>query len=239
MSDFFLIDIDGCITDGKNKNVDLKVLSELDKLFRINEVDYSFCTGRSATYVEALSQFLSFDGWSICENGSYIYNSKSDEVIINEFLSDDFLVKLNDLKSEFSSSLHRDDYKIELGKEFSISINPLKDSTENFCKKIKVMVKSISDDFVVDYSTTAVDVTAKNVNKKSGFFELKKQRIIKDNSYVVGIGDSSGDIPFLEECDYTACPSNAITKIKSLVDYVSPDKSTNGVIDIISRLSRS
>ena len=234
MDKYFLIDIDGCITDGKNKNVDMKAFTELCSLLTYTDINYSLCTGRSANYVESVAQFLSFDGWAICENGSYLYHTKTDKMLISEGIASNFQDELFNIKVNLNESLGQDCFKYELGKEMSISMNPFSDSIEAFFYKVKGSLSSNQLELMnVDHSTTAVDITASGINKKTGFYNLIHTGIADKDSYFIGIGDSSGDIPFLEECDFSASPQNATDPVKELVDYVSEYSSTKGVIEIV------
>lgn len=232
MNNIYLIDIDGCITDGKNKPVDMVHFAKLQKTLNSIVGSYHLCTGRSATYVESIAQFLNLNGWCICENGAYIYHTKTDEIIINPLMASNFKSSLESAIKEINFSLGNE-ATFELGKELSLSINPNKMTIFELYNRVYDCVGMNYDCFNIDYSTTAVDITSKGVNKKTGLDVLKGVVEFNTNSTIIGIGDSSGDLPFLMECDLVGCPSNAIDKVKEISHYVSKYKSTRGVMDII------
>jgi hydroxymethylpyrimidine pyrophosphatase-like HAD family hydrolase len=55
---------------------------------------------------------------------------------------------------------------------------------------------------------------------------------------MAGIGDTKGDLPFLDIVGYSAAPSNAHDIVKVAVDYVSPQAHAYGVAGIISKLNK-
>ena len=57
---------------------------------------------------------------------------------------------------------------------------------------------------------------------------------IKDT---VSIGDNDNDIPMLKVSGYSACPSNAIEKVKEIVDYVCiSDNNHNAIKEILEKI---
>lgn len=231
MSQFYLIDIDGCISPGKNKNIDLTALKGLVDSLSDN---YSLCTGRSAAYVECVAQFLSLDSWCICENGAYLFHTKTNELIIDNLVSENYLSLLADAKKLILNMYGGDQIKFEFGKEYSLSINSLNGGISKLYESILSILSS--EVFNVDYSVTAVDITPARVNKSRGVANLKKI-VYSDKrfSHMIGVGDSPNDISFLQACDSSACPNNSFEIVKSMSEYISPFKDTKGVIDIIKK----
>lgn len=224
------IDIDGCITDGKLNNISLpyliKFLCERKKLHS----SVHLCTGRSAPYVEAISQVIGINQWCICENGAYLYHPKSDEVIFNPLITNATMSALVLLKNLFHQKLFKSICKMELGKEVCISLNPIQISIEEL---FKIIAKEIDHDLLyINHSTTAVDITPKGVDKGSGLKMLAEMEDF-DLMNILAIGDSSGDLPFMRLAGIKACPANASDTVKSISDYISPYSTTEGVIDII------
>ena len=50
---------------------------------------------------------------------------------------------------------------------------------------------------------------------------------------LVNIGDSSGDLPFMNISGFKACPQNASSSVKEISDYISPLDTSDAVLDII------
>ncbi|MBU0656043.1 MAG: HAD hydrolase family protein [Gammaproteobacteria bacterium] len=230
----FLIDIDGCIIEGKLHDINLPHLTTL--FYEIKQLHSSvhLCTGRSAPYVEAISQLLGIDQWCICENGAYFYHPKTDEVILHPLVTEATISTLTSLKTLFRQQKYKSICKMELGKEVCISLNPINMSIENL---FEIIVKDIDRNLLyINHSTTAVDITPKWVDKGCGLRILAKMGGFNLTD-VLAIGDSSGDLPFMQLAGVKACPANASDTVKSISDYISPYPTTEGVIDIIQYYS--
>lgn len=229
---YFLIDIDGCITNGKNQDINLSLFKILRDYLVDNNISYSLCTGRPAGYVEAFAQFLSLDAWCICENGAYIYRTKTEKIIYNKKITDRSLQQIKIIKDLLKSDC-KNNIKLELGKEICISVNPINKDIVSTYNKIAEEILKNYDSVYINYSTTAIDITPASVNKKTGLFTLLDYIKLPNSTSLIGIGDASGDIPFLEECHYTGCPNNSSDAIKAMVNYISDFEYTDGVLDII------
>lgn len=230
-----MLDIDGCITDGKNKKIDLKSMVKLQEI--INEtlpIKTVLCTGRSASYVEAISQMLHISDWCICENGAYIYHPINDDLLINPIITSSKINELNKIKIKILSDKEiKEKSRLEIGKDFIISLNPIGIDIEDLFQIIKK--NKYSDDIFVSHSTTAVDITPKGVNKGS-ILDLWCATTKSQHNQILGVGDSVGDMYFLEKCGFVACPNNASQNIKMLSNFVSEESSTLGLIDIYTNL---
>ena len=76
------------------------------------------------------------------------------------------------------------------------------------------------------------------VNKKEKLDQLIKIKNI-NYSEVAYIGDDENDYEAMINCGFKSCPNDAITKIKEIVDYVSPKKCNESAVgEIITYLLR-
>lgn len=235
---YFLLDIDGCITDGKNQVINLQTMSQLQELIQIGNtigIQTALCTGRSAVYVEAIAQMLGIKDWCICENGAYLYHSGTDEIKLNPLINLETLSYLTNIKTKLTTdSKFTSISKLEIGKEICISLNAINNLD------IKSLHKILKDEIDItkaniNHSTTAVDITPLNVNKGNAFdFWCQFKEI--DTNGVIGVGDSQGDLSFLVKCGQVACPSNAIDKIKSLAFFVANTSTTSGLVEIYQQI---
>lgn len=234
MKDYFiLLDIDGCITNGKSRPIDLTLLYRLQQLIQKNKLNVALCTGRSSAYVEAMCQLLHINAWCICENGCYLYNPLVDKIIINtEILLDnrDYLANLKDC---LRNGRYKDCYSIESGKEICISLNPIDIHIGSLYECISQVIDLTQAN--ITCSTTAIDITPKNIDKGSGYDFWYHMMNIKGLK-TIGIGDSNNDLAFLKKCNIAACPNNADIAIKNISSLIATKDSTLGVIEIIKRL---
>jgi hypothetical protein len=81
-------------------------------------------------------------------------------------------------------------------------------------------------------SMASVDITPKGVDKAHSIAEVLTRTGLGWPD-VLAIGDSWNDRPMLRSDGLAACPANAVAEVKAVADYVSPEPSTRGVIDIL------
>lgn len=223
------LDIDGCITDGKGKAIDLIAMQALKQ--RIAESPYptGLCTGRSAAYVEAIAQLLNIQHWCICENGAYVYQPVSEKVIFHPELSAERRQHMQYIKQQcLQQPLHRL-CTVELGKEICVSLNPQDISVNELCAVVTQFFAQA--DLNVARSTTAVDITPKGINKGSALQWLCQREGWSLDS-VIGVGDSQGDICFLSLCGVVVCPANAVDEVKALATRTAKQPSTRGLVEL-------
>jgi len=130
--------------------------------------------------------------------------------------------------------------RIEPGKAICVSIDPPAGMTtaELEPEVIKILEqKGISPAILgkITHSTSAVDITPPGINKKSGL-ELFCQKTGSKPQEQIGIGDSKGDLPVLEEMGATAVPHNAAKDIGIEATYTSPYDDQLGVLDILRQI---
>ena len=226
----FAIDIDGCITNGKGSFTNTQHFSKLQHYITDNNLSVFLCTGRSAPYVESIAQLLHINQWCICENGAYLYQPMSDKIIYNPLMTDKTLEALLECKALLKTHKYTNICKVELGKEVCISLNPIQGTTEELYTLLQEQIDTSL--LYINHSSTAVDITPRGIDKGSALKLLCKKEgyHLKD---IVAIGDTSGDLPFMEISGIKACPHNARKAVKDICDYVSPICSTEGVLDVL------
>lgn len=232
--DFYvLLDIDGCITDGKNQPMDVFSCYKLQQYIKQNQLNVLLCTGRSATYVEAICQLLHINHWCICENGCYLYHPITDEILINPTISLESLNHLKDLEILLNHQKHQENFNIELGKEVCISLNPINESITSLYQRIRQKLDLTWVD--ITHSATAVDITPKNINKGDGY-DFWYHQVNQKGIQTIGIGDSKGDIPFLNKSNIVACPNNASQEVKGLANIIAKAGGAIGVLEILETI---
>lgn len=184
--------------------------------------------------MEAIAQVTGIADWTICENGAYIYHPLSDDIHYNPAITD----KTRAALLVFAQKLYQEPYRslcrLELGKEICISLNPIGISITDLFERLKQEIDT--ELLYLNHSTTAVDITPKGVNKASGL-QLLAQHQACNVADFIGIGDTAGDLPFMELCGYTAAPANATEVVKAMVNYLSPYENTEGIIDILVKIT--
>jgi HAD superfamily hydrolase (TIGR01484 family) len=240
MINFFLIDIDGCLNNGRNKKPNNVKLGKIKNLFASKKDLFSFtlCTGRGTGYAKLYAQTLGCTNPVVCENGGLIYYPSKDDIIVNPFITPQDIKNLKELDKALKNNLSEiyPSYKKENKKKTMISLNPPDNQNlSEFFDHISLFIKNYHDAFSITRSSSAVDISPKNINKNKGA-ELLLKEVNIDYQNVCGIGDSLNDISVLQKVGFPACPNNAESSIKEICKYVASKKYEDGVLEIISHL---
>ncbi len=235
---YLLLDLDGCLSGGKGTHFNLPAISILKDKLASAPFPTGICTGRSAAYVEVVSQMLNIDAWCVCENGSYLFHPRTEEFLYHPNVTPEKRQTLSNLKKLLESK--KDNPKdalfganVEYGKEVCVSLNH---PTMEIERLHQIVSESIdSEGLFVGCSATAVDITPKDVDKGAGVRFLADHLKLPLSS-LAGIGDSSGDLPFLSIIGTSGCPANANDKIKKIVNYQAKSNENIGVNEFVDWL---
>lgn len=99
-------------------------------------------------------------------------------------------------------------------------------------------IKNANIDTELMYSASfCLEINRKGQNKGKGILDYCKLKGI-DIKDTLSIGDNDNDISMFLTTKYSACPSNAIDKVKDIVNYISPcDYKNNAVSDILKNIN--
>lgn len=232
-------DIEGCLTPGKGKSLNLDALATIRQFNRESRKQkiippITLCTGRSLPYVEAMMQAI--DGYipAISENGAGLYNPINDDYYINPLITPETIKQMAEAKNIIQEHIINNfKAKFEWGKDFVISINPPHNLLINdFFKIVQDTLERHSIDVNITHSASAIDITPKGIDKFTGLkFLLEKLQMSQEE--IAGIGDTKGDFPVLKNVGFSAAPKNATNEVKQIVNYVSDYENGDGVVDII------
>jgi HAD superfamily hydrolase (TIGR01484 family) len=194
---------------------------------------FTFCTGRSQPFVEALAQLIPISAPAICENGAVFYDWAADRIEISANVPRSFSRQrrafLQALKREVPPSLK---FQVESGKEVCLSLNSC--SAEVSIPALYRAIAAIAPaaDFSVTHSNSAVDVTPSGVTKGTAADELLA-RLGFSPADLFAIGDSSGDLPVLTKAGLSGCPANATYDVKQAVAHVAKRSHAAGVAELL------
>jgi len=244
-------DLDGCLTGYEEKPVDAVGLAEVrswnERAMGDDHVPpVVLISGRSMGYVEAFARFVAAPYPCIFENGCGMY--RPDGRLGHEYAFHPALAAGSGVETAVRGlNEYVEDNLIGslgcgriMGKRYAISLTPRRDgSVEELMTAVENIPAGLLDGFFVTRSMTVVDITPAGVNKGSGFDWLidvlaGDYGLDVATENVLGVGDSWGDLPFLERCGVSAAPANAAAEIRERVDYTSPSEDTYAVLDIIA-----
>jgi hydroxymethylpyrimidine pyrophosphatase-like HAD family hydrolase len=247
-------DLDGCLTGYEEGPVDAVGLAEL-RLWNDRAVGDSnvpplvLISGRPMGYVEAFARIIGAPYPCIFENGCGMY--KPDGGLGHEYAFHPILVADPEIESAVGRfNEYLEEYLTKpkecgriMGKRYAISLTPcLGGTVEELMEVVGKTPAELLDGFYVTRSISVVDVTPAGINKGSGFdwlIDVLREdyglNIRPEN--VLGIGDSWGDLPFLEKCGVSSAPANAAAEVRERVDYVSASDELFAVLDMIAGAS--
>lgn len=240
-------DIEGCLSQGKGIPLDLLSLNllQMHNLRARDQADVplTLCTGRSQPFVEAFCQILNVFMPCVCENGAFLYDPVKDVTLRNPAITQQHIDAQKDLIRILDREIAKKyPHRREPGKDICISLNPdvPKDQYASESPRLCEQVRKLIDPslFSVTHSASAVDITPAGIDKASGVRFLSE---ITGISLIdmLGIGDTVGDLPFLNITGHSAAPSNCSYDIMGKVNYVSDKSAAEGVLDIVNQVKES
>src|SRR6266568_2428268 len=235
-----LIDIDGCLRPPLPFVLDADVLHVLRNYNRRSGTEdgpvISLVSGRSQSDLQLLLELIDSPIPGICENGAACVFPGVDDVIVDGLVTPESLESLAALKDEVKVLVKDRMVTIRSGREWSITLC----ATE---REHLPRIREFCDELIIRRgyrlhcltSARCIDILPKGIDKGVGVIHLAEY-LGCSLSDVVGIGDSAGDIPFLERVGYSACPNNAEASVKNVTSYVAKSDFAAGVIEILTHL---
>lgn len=234
-------DIEGCLSPGKGAPLEMAQLGLLQDYNRAARdrglPPLTLCTGRPQPFVEAFAQMLAVTLPCVCENGALVFDPKADQTYRHPAIGREQLDVLADLRHRLETDIMtRIPHRREPGKEICISLNPIA-KLEDYPGKIRALYEALLTEvdatlFNVTHSASAVDITPKGIDKAAGVRFLSDLTGVP-LSAMLGIGDTRGDLPFLEIVGKVAVPANAQEELGGLAAYRSSASSAGGVYDAV------
>lgn len=231
-------DMEGCITPAKRTPVNIwgmgliqEYCAEVNKRHEDKSKEpippIILVTGRSTGYVESIIQNINalgpaFKFPSIIENGALFWDHNKRKVCHYHAIVDIKRKEISDVDKFVKELITTGECKgnaiKEPGKEICISLNPIQLSIEDLYEIIVEIFKKKGLDEAVNitHSSSAVDITPKGINKLSGLRELLLHEGI-DPAKVLGVGDSEGDVDWLNSVGIRAAPHNATEDLRQKV----------------------
>lgn len=233
-----VFDVDGVLTEGEARRLDLELFKMLGHMNRRARRDPSFpaatlCTGRPAPYVEVLLQAMDGHLPAVFENGAGLYVPQSYRFLPHPSLNDGDPIA--DVRRRLYETVVRNGVAyFQPGKEYSLSLFATDPQlTGALHKEADAALGPLRETVDYLYSPSCLNVLPRGMHKGKGI-----EFLATVSSYgveeMLGVGDSDVDVPFLGQVGVSAAPVNANEAVKRVVHYVSPQRAADGVRDILS-----
>jgi len=234
-----LADVDGCLTGGEGRPLDLAVIAEIARLNDRARSDphapaISLCTGRPAPYLELLVQAIAAYQPSIFENGCGLLFMEPYGFRAHPSLSADVIASFRaglDLLDATFVAPGRASW--QPGKTYSATLYPTDGDVHALWSATRA---ALDDRFYVDEGVLCINVIPAGIDKGVGAEWLCAEAGFALPE-VAGVGDSDADLAFLDKVGFSAAPANATAGVRAAVDDVSTEPEGRGLIDIIERIT--
>ncbi len=238
-----LFDVDGVLTEGEARKLDLDLFKMLARLNRRAREDPSvpaatLCTGRPAPYVEVLLQAIDGHLPAIFENGAGLYVPETYRFLPHPSLDGDDPAAdgpIVPVRRRLAGTLVRRGVAyFQPGKEHTLSLFATDaGQTATLHEEADAALGELRQTVDYLYSPSCLNILPRGMHKGKGVEFLSEYRgyALED---MLGVGDSDVDIAFLQAVGYSAAPSNANERVKEVVQYVSPHPAADGVRDILT-----
>jgi HAD superfamily hydrolase (TIGR01484 family) len=234
-----VFDIDGVLTDGEAKPLDLPLLAQLANMNqaarrRSHLPSVTLCTGRPAPYVEMMLQAIDGHLPAIFENGAGLYIPDGYRFLPHpELLGAES--RMQTVRARLESNLVQTGAAyFQPGKEYSLTLfadNP--GDTDKLFEQAALALGSLRPAVDLVYSSSCLNVLPHGIHKGKGVQFLAAQLGIHPAD-MLGVGDSDVDTQFLALVGHSAAPANANPQVKEIVQYVAPRATSDGVRDILA-----
>lgn len=237
-----LFDVDGVLTDGEARKLDLPLFEMLALMNGRARQDptlpaVTLCTGRPAPYVEVLLQAMDGHLPAIFENGAGLYVPQGYRFLPHPDLDGDTDAAgpIDPVRRRLAESLVRRGVAyFQPGKEHTLSLfasDPARTTTLH--EEADAVLGDLRQTVDYLYSPSCLNILPRGMHKGRGV-EFLAQYSGFALEEMLGVGDSDVDVPFLRLVGYSAAPCNANDAVKEVAQYVSAQRAADGVRDILN-----
>jgi hydroxymethylpyrimidine pyrophosphatase-like HAD family hydrolase len=238
-------DVDGVLSLGEAAPFDFAVLQRLaevnDRARHAPQYPaVTLCTGRPAPYVEVLMQAIHGFYPAIYEHGAGLYLPEPYGFKAHPALTPAMQAQLMELHGMLHDAFVATDLAyFQPGKSASLSLFARTGVTLHAvaCTADR-LARQWGDAFRVEAGATCVNVMVRGLDKAEGVRWLARETGIPLHA-MAGVGDATGDMPFMQLVGWSAAPANAQAAVKQMAHYTSPYEDGRGLMDILTKIPLS
>ena len=253
------VDLDGTLKNN-NQKISIRNKEIIEKLFDIG-ILVVFTTVRPLNYTISLSKQFSASNYVISSNGAEIYNYFNKKIIYNSIISNEVLIKLNELIKKYNlffiaNCLLKSYTNKDFGDPGKKIINSLEDI---FDEKIsQLIVESYDIESMKKFKKELINIPDIKISNKSRnpkdsnkilFYDITNKDVSKGNAIKIlcdylkidinktmAIGDSDNDIEMLQVSNVKIAMSNATDNLKKVANFVTLSNDQEGVAVVLEQL---
>jgi hydroxymethylpyrimidine pyrophosphatase-like HAD family hydrolase len=238
-------DVDGVLSSWEAAPFDFAVLQRLAEVndrarHEPQHPAITLCTGRPAPYVEVLMQAIHGFYPAIYEHGAGLYMPEPYGFKAHPALTPVMQAQLMALHARLHDALVATNLAyFQPGKSASLSLFARAGVTmHEVAHTAERLARQWDDAFLVETGATCVNVMVRGLDKAEGVRWLARETGIPLHA-MAGVGDATGDIPFMQLVGWSAAPANAQAAVKQMAHYTSPYEDGQGFMDILTRMPLS
>jgi hydroxymethylpyrimidine pyrophosphatase-like HAD family hydrolase len=234
-----LVDVDGCLTAGEGRPLDLEALAACAEINRRALRDplvpaITLCTGRPAPYVEVLLQAIAGFLPALAEHGGLLLSPLDYRLERHPLLAG----AAESLEAVRAAILRQMVWPglgfVQPGKETMLTFYPAPGVTfEAALAKARGAIGPFDELFAAEFNRTCVEVRRRGVDKGSATEWLAGLLNLPLAAFA-GIGDSDADLAFLRVVGWPSAPANAIPAVRARVAYIAGLPDARGVLEIVA-----
>lgn len=220
MISFFVLDLDGCLTqpfappdwESVTKIRALQMQSARDRTVPA----LSLCTGRPLPYAEAVAQWMGIRDTIIFESGGGFYHPLTNELTWSPHFTDDIARTSREIRTWFAGEVLAQFPGVMLEFTKHTDVGMVHTNGDDIARVYEIARKRIEADypaFEVHQTGVSVNIIVRACNKASGLQFFADRYGVSSNG-IAYIGDSTGDLKALEWAGSPYAPSNAIHEVR-------------------------
>ena len=241
--DAVVCDIDGCLSPEHSGPMDAARLAALAEHNTRAQRDgdrpvLTLCSGRPQPFAEAMARLLAVQSLPlVAENGVWLYHPADNRYDMDPRIGPDHLAAVRDLESWVRADLGPLGVTIQPGKAASASLfHPDTVRLRGLEPRVREECRRRAWPIRVSMTWFYINCDLAHVSKATGLDRLFAAAGL-DRARTAGIGDTPGDEAIADRVAFFACPANADDRLKPRAACVSPFAETEGVLDIVRRIT--
>ena len=235
------VDIDGCLVPVEHAAYNLETIAEIAALNLLSRTDDSvpsltIISGRPHAYVDAIMQLLDIEHPASFENGAGLaFRAPYHATLVPEVER-----RAGQLESLASRLRARDDVILQPGKVASLSVfwYPVNRNVGELVELVAKLIEEMRLDLHVDPSQDCVNVLVPGVDKRRGL-ALLADAVGLEPGAVAGIGDSLGDLGWMQACGVSCAPANAHPEVRAGATHTSEEPDAQALLAFYQALIAS
>jgi hypothetical protein len=192
----------------------------------------SICSGRSYSYVEAVTQALGLATPVLFESGGGMFDPVAAQTTWNPAFTDEIEAELEAVRHWYATDVvGGTKMSIDHGKRTQAGVvTPDSDEIRALRPRALQFVEENTPDLQVFATDNSVDIVPEGITKRTGL-EWIAEHFGLHMQHVAYIGDTDADVPALEAVGVSFAPCNAHGVVLNCVDHVTEAAVVDGTLE--------